>query len=172
MPRVGFEPTIPAFERFEDGSCLRPRGHSDRHITPCSPLKFNEPFTGVCRLHLKDRKNRRERNQQWLCSSPAFMLVYSWSYPSTLKMEAKWSSKTSVEFQRTTRRYIPEHIRHNTKWTQSHPTNNNNNNNNKNISQKTGLFRCFTACRILPCVSCLFEVAQRNCFLRKLQTSL
>jgi hypothetical protein len=29
MPRVGYEPTTPAFERG-DGSCLRPRGHCDR----------------------------------------------------------------------------------------------------------------------------------------------
>jgi hypothetical protein len=36
------------------------------------------------------------------------MLVSCWVY-STLKMEAACSSKTSVDFQRTTRRYITEY---------------------------------------------------------------
>jgi hypothetical protein len=27
---MGFEPTFPAFERGEDTSCLRPRGHCDQ----------------------------------------------------------------------------------------------------------------------------------------------
>jgi hypothetical protein len=30
MIRVGFELIIPVFERREDGSCLRPRGHCNR----------------------------------------------------------------------------------------------------------------------------------------------
>jgi hypothetical protein len=37
-----------------------------------------------------------------------FMLVSWLAYFSTLKIEATCSSETSVEFQRTTRRYIPE----------------------------------------------------------------
>jgi hypothetical protein len=32
-----------------------------------------------------------------------------WAYSSGLKMEATYSSETSVDFQRTMRRYIPEH---------------------------------------------------------------
>jgi hypothetical protein len=36
------------------------------------------------------------------------MLVYSSSYSSTVKMEAIYSSETSVDFQRTTSRYILE----------------------------------------------------------------
>jgi hypothetical protein len=39
--------------------------------------------------------------------SPAFTLV-SYSASSTLKMEATCSSETSADFQRTTRRYIPQ----------------------------------------------------------------
>jgi hypothetical protein len=50
-------------------------------ITPCSPLKVN----------------RR-----------AFTLVSCSAYSSILTMEAICSSETSVDFQRTTRRYIPE----------------------------------------------------------------
>jgi hypothetical protein len=37
-----------------------------------------------------------------------FMIVSCLAYSSTLKMEARCSSETSVDFQRTTRRYIPE----------------------------------------------------------------
>jgi hypothetical protein len=42
-----------------------------------------------------------------LCFPPAFMLV-SFSAYSTLKMEMIRTSETSVDFQRSTRRYIPE----------------------------------------------------------------
>jgi hypothetical protein len=38
----------------------------------------------------------------------AFTLVSCSAYASTLNMEAICSSETSVDFQRTTRRYIPE----------------------------------------------------------------
>jgi hypothetical protein len=38
----------------------------------------------------------------------SFTLVFCLAYSSTLKMEATCSSETSVDFQRTTRRYIPE----------------------------------------------------------------
>jgi hypothetical protein len=39
----------------------------------------------------------------------SFMLVRCFSYSSTLKMEVTCSSETSVDFQRTTQRYIPEY---------------------------------------------------------------
>jgi hypothetical protein len=48
----------------------------------------------------------QERNR--LCLPPAFTLVSCSAYSSTLKMEAICSSETSVYFQRTTRRYMPE----------------------------------------------------------------
>jgi hypothetical protein len=38
------------------------------------------------------------------------MLVSFLAYSSTLKMEVTYFSKISVDFQRTTRRYIPEDI--------------------------------------------------------------
>jgi hypothetical protein len=56
-------------------------------ITPCSPLKVDRVL------------------------SPAFTLVSCSAY-STLKMEAICSSETSVDFQRTKRRYIPEDSTH------------------------------------------------------------
>jgi hypothetical protein len=37
MPQVGFESTIPVFGRVKTVSCLRPRGHFDRH--PLHPTK-------------------------------------------------------------------------------------------------------------------------------------
>jgi hypothetical protein len=45
---------------------------------------------------------------EFLCLSPAFTLASCLAYSSTLKMEATCLSETSVDFQRTTRRYIPE----------------------------------------------------------------
>jgi hypothetical protein len=55
---------------------------------------------------IKSRRIRRARNQgesRWRTE-----LVSCSDYFSTLKMEAICSSETSVETQRTTRRYIPE----------------------------------------------------------------
>jgi hypothetical protein len=43
-----------------------------------------------------------------VCMPPAFTLVSCSAYSSALKMEAIYSSETSVDIQRTTRRYIPE----------------------------------------------------------------
>jgi hypothetical protein len=51
-----------------------------RDITPCSPL----------------------------CLPPAFKLISCSARFLTLKMEVRCSSETSVDPQRTTRRYIPE----------------------------------------------------------------
>jgi hypothetical protein len=44
-----------------------------------------------------------------VCLTLAFTLIYCSGYCSTLKMEAIYSSETSVDFQWTTQRYIPEH---------------------------------------------------------------
>jgi hypothetical protein len=43
------------------------------------------------------------------CSPPVFTLVSCLDCSSTLKMEAKFSSETSVDFQRTARSYIPQY---------------------------------------------------------------
>jgi hypothetical protein len=72
-------------------------------ITPCSPLKVNRRFGEIYHLHLQGRiisRVRSQRDSSRLCLPPA--------YSSTLKMGATCSSVTSVDFQRTTRRYIPE----------------------------------------------------------------
>jgi hypothetical protein len=56
-------------------------------ITPCSPLKLN-------RLYFPTE----------------FRLVSCLAYSSSLKLEATCSSETSVDIQRTIRRYFPEDI--------------------------------------------------------------
>jgi hypothetical protein len=58
-----------------------------RNITPCSSLKVNGHFGGTCRFHLQGRRINQARNQ---------------------KMDTKCSSETSLDFQRTTRRFNPE----------------------------------------------------------------
>jgi hypothetical protein len=62
-------------------------------ITPCSPLKVNRRFAETYRLHLQGSKNKPSKKPAW---------------KHLLNMEAICSSKTSVDFQRTTRRRIPE----------------------------------------------------------------
>jgi hypothetical protein len=61
-------------------------------ITPCSPSKVDRRFEGIA------------------SSIFCFMLVSCLVYSLTLNMEAKYSSKTSVEFRRTIRIYVPEDI--------------------------------------------------------------
>jgi hypothetical protein len=63
-----------------------------RDITPCIPLKVNQRFRGTYRLHLQGETIRRAE----LCLPPPFTLVSCSAYFSTL------------DSQRTTRRYIPE----------------------------------------------------------------
>jgi hypothetical protein len=45
----------------------------------------------------------------YIFTLPPFMLVSCLAYSSTLKMEATCCSEMSVDFQWTTRHYIPEH---------------------------------------------------------------
>jgi hypothetical protein len=54
--------------------------------TLCSPLNVNRRFGGTYRLHLRGRRIGLARNQR----------------------ESRWQAETSVDFQRTTWRYIPE----------------------------------------------------------------
>jgi hypothetical protein len=68
------------------------------HITPCSPLKVSRRFGGTCRLNRKGKKISQSRNQReirckHLCLAP---------------MDVTFSSETSDDFKRTTRRNIAE----------------------------------------------------------------
>jgi hypothetical protein len=71
-------------------------------ITPCIPLKVNPRFGGTSPSSSGSKNKPRKKPE--LCFHAGFLLAYS----LTLKMEAIYSSETSVDFQRTTRRYIPE----------------------------------------------------------------
>jgi hypothetical protein len=65
----------------------------------------------VCIYIFIERERERERcllNYSRLCLPPAFTLVSCWAYSFTQKMEATYSFEMSTDFQRTTRRYIPE----------------------------------------------------------------
>jgi hypothetical protein len=65
-------------------------------ITPCSPLKVNRRFGWTYRLHYQSRRISQIRNQREENSK------------QSLKIEEICSSETSVDLQRTKRRYIPE----------------------------------------------------------------
>jgi hypothetical protein len=67
-------------------------------ITPYSPMKVNQDFREMYRFHLQGRT----------LLSTCFTLVSCLAYFSTLKMEAKCSSETSVDFKRITRCCTPE----------------------------------------------------------------
>jgi hypothetical protein len=48
-------------------------------ITPCSPLKVNRRFRGICRHHLQIQRISRKRDQiRKLSLSPAFTLFFFW----------------------------------------------------------------------------------------------
>jgi hypothetical protein len=72
-------------------------------ITPCSPLKVNWRFGGTCRLHLQGRRVSQVRNLLVACFL-AWLILRPWRWGSHVTPE------TSVDFQRTTQRYIPEDL--------------------------------------------------------------
>jgi hypothetical protein len=74
------------------------------NTTPCSPLKVNWRFGGTYHLHIQGQRICRARNK---CEAGGKRSSCS-TYFSTLKMDALFSSETSVGFQLTTWRYIPE----------------------------------------------------------------
>jgi hypothetical protein len=79
-------------------------------LTPCNPLKVHRRFGGTYRLHLQGWKITRARNHcenMWQAEN-FFDAGFFPSLFSTLKIEAIYSSETSVDFQRTTWRYISE----------------------------------------------------------------
>jgi hypothetical protein len=74
-----------------------------RDIIPCSPLKINQRFGGTCRFNLQYRRISQARNQHEVGSKHRWFLAWV-----TLQMKATCSSETSIVFQCTTWRYIPE----------------------------------------------------------------
>jgi hypothetical protein len=81
-----------------------------------SPFKVDRRFGGTCCLHLQSQGISQTGKQSeswwhaWLYLPLAFTLVSCLAYSSNHKMEAACSSETSVDFQRISRRYIPENI--------------------------------------------------------------
>jgi hypothetical protein len=69
-------------------------------------LKDNRRFRGACRLHHQGRINQTRDQGEFKWQEE--LLVSCLGYFLTLKIEATCSYETSVDFQRTTRRYIPE----------------------------------------------------------------
>jgi hypothetical protein len=85
--------------------------HSDAYensifwdVIPCSTLNVNGSFGEASPSSVS--KNKLSLRLLAHC----FMLVSCLAYSSTLKVEAVYSFETSVHFQRTTRRYMPELI--------------------------------------------------------------
>jgi hypothetical protein len=76
-----------------------------RDVTPCSVLKVNRRFEGIFRLNLRAKEYAKSK----ALLATYFRMVACLAYSSNLKIDATFSSETSVESQRTTRRYIPEH---------------------------------------------------------------
>jgi hypothetical protein len=73
-------------------------------IMPSDPLKIDRRFGGTY-LHLLGWIINQARNQHETCSMLVSFLAYSW-----LWREAKCSSETLVDFERTIRRHGPEDI--------------------------------------------------------------
>jgi hypothetical protein len=70
-------------------------------IPSCGLVKVNRHFGGTYRLHLQGRRVSQAASKQSLPDA-GFCIAYT----STLKMEAECPCETSVDFHRTTRRYI------------------------------------------------------------------
>jgi hypothetical protein len=75
---------------------------------PWITLKVNRRFGGTCCLHLQSRRISQSIDQHKAISKQSFILVSCMAHSSTLMMEVRCSSETSVGFQWTIRRYIPE----------------------------------------------------------------
>jgi hypothetical protein len=78
-------------------------------ITPCSPLKVNRHFEGIMPPSL-GWKNQLAKNKHEAGSAAALLHArFLSAYFSRQKMEAICFSETSIDFQRTTRRYVAEY---------------------------------------------------------------
>jgi hypothetical protein len=101
-------------------------------ITPCSPLKVSRRFGGICH-HLQRWRVSQDRNQHATGSKKITCLAYSltlkmplhaaclilvscFAYSSNPKIESRFSSETSVDFQQTTLRCTSEDRTHMVWW--------------------------------------------------------
>jgi hypothetical protein len=74
-------------------------------VTPCSMLKVNRRFGGICSFHFHGRRIHQARNKHEAVNKQRVCLAYY----STLKMEEAYYPESSVNFQQASRQYIPEH---------------------------------------------------------------
>jgi hypothetical protein len=72
-------------------------------------LKINRRFGGKCRFHLQVLRVNKSKNQQKAGSKQNFMLFSCLSYISNVKKGVTCSSETSVDIQRTARRFISKY---------------------------------------------------------------
>jgi hypothetical protein len=93
-------------------------------VMPCRPLKVNDvtelhpvSFSRTYEQAKKGTSMKQAARISWLSNSgfdardgSRFTMIFSLDYSSTLKIEVECSSETSVDLQRTTRRYVQEDI--------------------------------------------------------------
>jgi hypothetical protein len=72
-----------------------------------SSAESQPTFRKIMSAPSSESKNKPSQKVE-LCLPPAFTLSSCSAYSPIVKMEATFSSETSVDIQRTTRRYIPE----------------------------------------------------------------
>jgi hypothetical protein len=80
--------------------------------SPCSSVKIHGRLGGTHLFHPQGRRvSQRISGQVSKCNSlslpPASCWFLAWLYPWTLRMEAISFSESSMEFYRTTRKYVP-----------------------------------------------------------------
>jgi hypothetical protein len=100
FPNVSFLRVQLPFVGYGDLSAVIIKSYLFWDIALCSQMKFNRRFGGICRLYFQGRS--------WPRKQPASSRQEPEPYYSTLNTDEKCSSETTVDFRRTTRRYIPE----------------------------------------------------------------
>jgi hypothetical protein len=81
------------------------------NVMPLSPTKLNPNICPTYLIHIQNRRTDLKRNQHEPDSESCavcFILISYLAYSSLLKTERIFSSETMINFNRTTRHYIPE----------------------------------------------------------------
>jgi hypothetical protein len=100
-----------SYERSCYSPCSEIRSHIYRHWIGIYDVLRHDRYSFVKRKRSRTKKNvstHIRSHFQPECLPPAFTLLSCSVYSSTLKMVAICSSETSVDFQRTKRRYVSD----------------------------------------------------------------